>query len=311
MLDEIAGLRGPRAPLRLVADGGVIPEDSAAKLAGQDIDIVRPSAELIVRSLDPLPADSRPYLDGIVRHHVERLVPWRADDVLYSYRVAEAGPRDDRLVVTIAATSRAFQASLIGALNALGVGRLRLLFSDVNAPGDEVVIPINADTLTAARRATFRRAVIAGLSLLLLAGVSGTAFLGYSWYRATETLSAAEQSIVDLRKQLAARGPQHPGQGRDLDAILARRRTTPYAVLAINDVAAALPDTTWLTELRIGDGHLRVSGISRNVAELVPLIEAVPSFGEARFYAPTTRLAGGGDRFYLDMRLMPGREKTP
>ncbi len=311
---ERPGQGAPAAALHLVPDKAapqLAPSDSAAILADQDIDILRPSAELIVRPLDPLPADSRPYLDGIVRHHIERLMPWRADDVLFSYRVAEAGAGDNRLAVTISATSRAFSTSLIAALNAIGVGRLRLIFAGSPEAGDEIVIPVNGDIAAQARRTTFRRAILVGLGLLLFTGAAGTAYLLYAWDQTSTTVESAESSIAVLRKQLLARGPQHPGQGRDIDALLARRRATPFAVLAINDIASALPDTTSLTELKIGDGRMRISGISRDVAELVPLIEAVPMFGEARFFAPTTRLTNGaGDRFYLEMRLNPGSDKA-
>ena len=43
------------------------PSEMAARIEDGDVDLILPRHELLVRSLDPLPAESRPYLDGIVR----------------------------------------------------------------------------------------------------------------------------------------------------------------------------------------------------------------------------------------------------
>ena len=44
----------------------------------------------------------------------------------------------------------------------------------------------------------------------------------------------------------------------------------------------------------------------------LPLIEASPSFAEATFFAPTSRLPGGqGDRFHLETRLQPVERPKP
>ena len=93
---------------------------------------------------------------------------------------------------------------------------------------------------------------------------------------------------------------------RDHAALLSHKLENPVAVTAMDAMATVLPDDTWLTEFHIADGHVRITGVSHNVAGLVPLIEANHAFAEATFFAPTTRLPGSeGDRFYLDARLVP------
>jgi len=309
-IERADGTREP-APLELETAGGetaFAPARAAAALKDQDVDLVLPPGELLVRTLDPLPPDSRSYLDGIVRHQLERLVPWRADDVIYNYQIATAGPRDDRLVVTIAATARSLHAGLIGALTALEPRKLQLLYPDVPQIGGDVAIRIDDNSAEAARLGRFRLGVIAMLAMLLIASAAGFGYLAYTWQQATAAIASADDAIVDLRKRLAARGPQEPVAERDRAALVARKVQTPVAVLAVDALATVLPDDTWLTELRVADGHVRITGVSRNVAGLVPLIEANPAFAEATFFAPTTRLPDNqGDRFYLDARLVPER----
>jgi general secretion pathway protein L len=81
----------------------------------------------------------------------------------------------------------------------------------------------------------------------------------------------------------------------------------PPAVLALDKISQALPDDTWLTELHVNnEGQIRITGISQNVADLVPQIEGAAIFSDAIFFSPTTRLqAGEGDRFHLQMKLRP------
>jgi general secretion pathway protein L len=262
-----------------------------------------------VRTLDPLPPDSRPYLDNIVRHQLERLVPWRAENVLHGRSAAPVGPRDERLVVTVWATARSLHEPVLSALDALHPRKLRLVYQDVPQAGGEAVIDIDSGGRNADRLRRIRQVAIAAVVIVLLAGGAAFAVLGYSWMNADEAIAANEQTVAGLRRQVAMRGG-NPAGDRDLAAILARRRAQPLAAEAIDAMAAALPDDTWLTELQIAEGQIRVSGVSQSVAELVPLVQAAPVLAEAAFYAPTTRLPdGSGDRFHLQSRLVPAGDK--
>lgn len=305
---EQAGVRNP-ARIHLEYRGGetrLVPAETAQAVNDHDVDLVLRGDHLLARTLDPLPPESRPYLDNIVRHQLERLVPWRADNVLYSYRVATTGTRDERLTVTIWATARTLHAPILAALAALAPRKIRLVYHDVPQAGGDVIIDINDGGTVNARVRRFRQAAIAAVLAVLVAGAAIFTALGYSWVNAGDAVAASEQTVADLRKQLAARGGGNLAGDRDLAAILARRRGQPLAVLVIDALSEALPDDTWITELQIADGNVRISGVSHNVAQLVPLIEASPLFAEATFFSPTTRLPdGASDRFHLQTRLLP------
>jgi len=311
---EHADGRGALQPLHLERRGdsvGFAPAQTAAQLKGHDVELVLSADELLVRTLDPLPAESRPYIDGIVRHQLDRLVPWRADDVLYAYQVAPTGAKDERLVVTVAATARSLHAPLIEALRALDPRELWLTCPAVPQMGGEVAIRVNGERAGLVRMQQARRGVAIALASLVALAALGFAFFTYTGRQASEALVTAEQAVSVLRQRLLARGTQTAG-ARDLNALVERRRSAPFSVLAVEALAEALPDDTWITELRIAEGRMRVVGVSQSVAQLVPLVEASPRFTEASFFAPTTRLPNGqGDRFNLEVRLLPLRSKKP
>jgi general secretion pathway protein L len=298
-------------------DGQVVVErlqigDSAADaslIKDADIDVALLPEELLIRTLDPLPAQSRPYVDGIVRHQLERLTPWRVADVLYSYQAVPAGPDDSRLNVTIAATARSLQRRRLEEIAALQPHSVRLVYRDP-ADNKDFAIDVTGNENERLHSQHLRRAIgwsAAGLGVVTVLAV---VLLTLAWQRTDSALESAEKDVADLRAKLAAGRPAASSADRDLDAIFSRRLNTPYAAIAFNALADALPDDTYLTEFRAGDGHVRMTGVSRSVSQLVPLLEASPMFDEVTFFAPTTRLPNNqGDRFNLDAKLVAGAPK--
>jgi general secretion pathway protein L len=297
--------------LQLGGPAADIPAAAAALVKDSDVDVVLPAEELLIRPLDPLPAQSKPYLDGIVRHQLERLTPWRANDVLYSYQAVPAGAEDSRLVVTIAATARSLHRQRLEQLAALQPRNIRLVFREA-LDGKDVAIDVAGDGGSALRTQRMRRAIGWGATALGTAGVLAILLLTVAWQRTESTLDAVEREVADLRTKLASTGPVVSRGDRDVEAVFDRRLNTPFAVLALNALAESLPDDTWLTDFRIAEGHVRMTGVSRSVSRLVPLLEASPSFAEATFFAPTARLPNSqGDRFHLDAKLVPPGARKP
>ena len=297
--------QAPVERLQLGRPAADLPPEAVSAVKDGDVDIVLPVEELLVRALDPLPAQSRPYLDGIVRHQLERLTPWRASDVLYNYHVAPAGPEDSRLIVTIAATARSLQRRRLEQLAALQPRHVRLVFRDV-LEGKDVAIDVTGDSGAMLREQRMRRAIGWSAVGLTTASVLAVVLLVLLWQSTEATLESAEREVADLRAKITTTGPVISLADRDAAAILNRRLNTPVAVVALEALSASLPDDTWLSEFRIAEGRIRMSGVSRSVSRLVPLLEASPSFAEATFFAPTTRLPNNqGDRFHLDAKLLP------
>jgi general secretion pathway protein L len=308
---EQADGKRDRARLKIFQKGDASqlqPPETAKQLSDRDVDLVMPSDELLIRTLDPLPAESRQYVEGIVRHQLERFVPWRSDNVLYSYEVAPASADDDRLVVRVAATARTLHAPLIAAVSAVRPRKLRLLYRGAGQAGGDVAIALDGGTAVTAQMRQLRYGVVGAVAALLLLSAAAFGYLVYSWNEATNALEVAEKTDADLRKQMGGRGAQETPATRDLRAILSRKRAQPLAVIALESLSKALPDDTWLTEFQLADGQLRVSGTSQSVAELVPSVQKSPIFADATFFSPTTRLANKeGDRFHLQVRLVtPG-----
>ena len=85
-----------------------------------------------------------------------------------------------------------------------------------------------------------------------------------------------------------------------------RKQTTPSSVMVLEAISRVLPDSTYVTELRIEGDKVQVVGISQDAPSLIRLMEQSPQFSRATFFAPTTRAQSDpGERFHIEVHITP------
>ena len=291
-----AGGRLGRRVLR-PGPGGLEPRRLARAVTDRVVDLVVRDEETLTRRFGPLPPESRPYVEGIVAHQLERMTPWPANDTLSHHAVETVGADDPRLMVTVTATSKTMHAPMIAAISARGPKDGLLGGAAPDGAGGVVLRGATADL--GAERARI------GLTLRIgLVAVAAATVFGAWWYvAAADDIGTRVAEIEDRldahRRRLA---PAAGAARSDRDIIAALSRDTPMSVIALENLSAALPDDTYLATLQIGHGRLRMSGVTRDIAALTTSLEATSLFTEPVFSAPTVRLARG-DRFTLDLRV--------
>jgi general secretion pathway protein L len=283
-------------------DIDLLPAGVEKSLAGARFEIVAPPGAIVVHHLDPLPADSRPFVDGIVRHQLDRFVPWRAADVLYAVDIAPA--QEGRIAVTVSATSRRALAAPL----AIAARCRAKSIAVVGADARPIPVPLGESDAKAWRHArTAAAGIIAALALL---AVVDAVWSTVRWYDLTGRIEEIDAATADRRALLrsAADAAGRPsGPPTTLDQL---KRQSPIAVVVMESLSRVLPDDAYLSDFRLEDGRVRLIGVSRSVAELVPLLEASSAFEGASFFAPTIRIAGG-DRFHIEASVVPELEPAP
>jgi general secretion pathway protein L len=285
-----------------------VPPNVLERTRSSIFEIVVPASAILERHLDVLPAESLPYLETVVRHQMESTFPWRASDILHSIAVEKRA--DGKLDVSVCATSRSAIASALAAAEACGAGEV-FVVSDREEGGQpqrtEIPAAVGAEKnrrLERARRVA-RYAAVALVALAVFV-VGWTTFAGWSL---SADVADLDRDIADrraiLKRAIGAGGASH-------NALEEKKKFAPVAVAVLDELAAVLPDNTYLTDLSLDAGHLRITGVSTNAAGVVPLLEGSGRFRNAVFYAPTTRLpSGGGDRFSIETTLVPALPVTP
>lgn len=247
---------------------------------------------------DVLPASAESDLGRIVAHKLDLLTPWPVEQVYAAHRVA-ARRSDGMLEVLLAVAPRSLVDEVRQRLATLGI-----VPAAVDVAGDSSGRALGVDLLRAEAPAqgsgTLLRIL---LGLVVALALAGAGWAGWQAWQRQQQLSAQAQLIQELEQRLA----DLPALRERLGALQAEagflandRRSRPSPLIALEVLSRLLPDTVWLTEVRLTGRELVVAGLAEDSSALIALIEGTPEFARVRFQTPSTRTrvrtSGDGER---------------
>jgi general secretion pathway protein L len=235
-----------------------------------------------------LPAAARKNFRSILNLDLERATPFRLDDVYTSHYLEDTSAEGSKLKVRQLVVKRTTLDPLIAQIESLG---LRVSFSDCWCEDGRTALPVDflesnpnmASPFGGQLRPT---ALIIALFLLLTCS-------------ATFLVVRKHDSALDQLQQETARAKGEAQNVRRIadraEAVLAevtslrrmKLESVPIAQI-LEELARILPDTAWLTDLRIEGDTVEISGLSTSAANLLPILERSPHFVDAALAAPLT-----------------------
>ncbi|MBV9562649.1 MAG: PilN domain-containing protein [Bradyrhizobium sp.] len=291
------GAKLPAQPLRLGETGHDPMLDARwrAALRGSRVDIRMRPEQLLFREID-FPKQAADFLGGMVRAQIDRLTPWTASEAEFGMTQPVA-IANDRIALTVAATSKQRIQPLVTLATRLGAASVAGL---VEVPADAEPVCVFERELAHGGGVDLSRL----LRLTLLgASLAAAASLLISTY-AGSMLDAEQQDLQHriAQRRAALRIDQGSGSAR---ALLARRKqSSPSSVMVLEAISRVLPDTTYVTELRVEGDKMQVVGLTQDAPSLIKLLEQSPQFTRATFFAPTTRdPSDPGERFHIEAHV--------
>jgi general secretion pathway protein L len=287
-----------------VTKGRVVPVGGSGGPEGRDLKRLRRArgdavelrlqpSRILTRTLN-LPAAGREFLEPIIEHRLERLVPWRPEKVLFGYVADGETAADGTMTVEFAATSEDIAAAAVARLEAFD-----LVPTALGSAAEPIDRPLRVDLYRGSRdvgRKRLRRTVGFALAIafgLLVPATAGSVVIGGM---ADARLVELEQRLATKRNVLRAATGAGAAEGRDRDLIRSKSAETAV-VLLIDRLATVVPDDTYLRELTIEGAELHMVGLSANAPSLIGVLEAEPALSNVRFAAPVTRTDDGRDSF--------------
>jgi general secretion pathway protein L len=260
--------------------------------------------QLGLRKVIGLPLAARDDLEQLLRFEMDRLTPFRAEDVYFAHRIVDTDTANRRITVELAVAPRSIVEQALKTARTLGVAAARVELRPTRPEGRE---PLNLLPQEAADAAGQRRLIRALVLLaLILATVAVT--IPLLWQRATlaaltEQVAAtrieAEQSHA-LREQL----DQLTQMGRFL---LAEKGRRPMATEALADLTRLMPDQAYLAQLTLQGGEVQLHGWAMTASDLISLLDQSPLFRAPQFRSPVTQDGSdGAERFHLSVELVEG-----
>jgi general secretion pathway protein L len=270
-------------------------------LRGSRVELILRSDRFLFRPLE-LPTRAAEFVHAIVRAQIDRLTPWSAANAAFGW-ISPPTPDGEKMVVTVAATSRASITPYVRAIAATGAQSISVLtFPSDAGPAPKLIKVWEQKTQGAKNLSTIR-----GTFVGVLAASAAAAIVAICAYGILGSNLAAERDEIDRQiATLRAAGASEKDFAqdsltKDRFRLARRKREAPSTVLILEELSKILPDHTYVTELRIEGNKLQLIGITRDAPSLIGLIEQAGHFKQATFFAPTTRAASNvGDRFSIE-----------
>ena len=270
-----------------------------------------PADKVVMRRIT-VPAQARKFLSGVIRNQIERLSPWPANGVVYGF-AAEAGAGDAAVVeVRILMAARADVDVARQDLAALGlpVDRIVARGSDTEA-ADEIAGSVTLWSRLADTSPERHGGLVRAIGIGIAASVAASLLLG-SW----ALLSAA--AIRDGSEQVAARSRVLQRQvqtGRTAASTASippaerawlLKETSISSVILIEALSRALPDSAYVSEIRLEKESLRIMGLAGDAPALLAPLERSDHLTDVHFFAPTARGPDGKlFRFSIEAHVEP------
>lgn len=235
---------------------------------------------LLLEQLVSLPLQAERGLETALRWEMDRLTPFPADAVFWTWRIVQRdrarGQLDLRLVLVA-------KAAIQGSLDALAAADLAP--ARLEAAGE----PGRVISLSGRRAAPRRPALLAGVAICLALAVAAIVL---PFIRQQAELDRLEARMADLRPQVDVsdalrRRIADRAASADVVAAEAARVGNTVQVLAV--LTHLLPDDTSLYEIALRDRVLTFTGQSTQAARLIPVLAADPAIRNPVFSAPVTR----------------------
>jgi len=247
-----------------------------------------------------MPAATEENLRQVLAFEMDRLTPFRADEVYFDYRVLARDAAAGQLSVLLALAKRDLVDARVAALRALGASVQGVAVRDdvgnAAAPLDLLPSEQRGERETARERLV-QRALIAAVVIAL------QPLLG----QAKQSAEGADRVERTLERQV-----------NDYNFLLARKHAN-YPVLAVvEEISRLLPDNTWVQQLDVKTSgktrEVQITGETMSSSKLIEILEQSQLLKNATPRGTVTRgSAPNSERFMIVAEVRPRTqpEATP
>lgn len=292
---------GRKAAARSLLEGAGELRGGARAMLGPDEALVRRAS---------MPAATEENLRQVLEFEMDRLTPFKADEVYFDYRVASRDAAAGQVHLQLAVARREVVDARVRELKDLGINvqgvAIRGDAPHGGAPFDLLPSEQRGERESSRERLVQRIAIGVVLLLLFVA-------LVYPVYRKRETFIALNPLVNEARKKAAdtnAIASELERQVADYNFLLARKHGAPPALALVEELSRLLPDSTWVQQFDVKNvGKMRevqISGETASSSKLIEILEGSTLLQNAAFRGTVTRgQTQGTERFLIAAEVRP------
>lgn len=264
---------------------------------------VRLADELGLRKMLDLPLAAREDLEQLLRFEMDRLTPFRADEVHFAQRIVATDAAARRISVELQVVPRRVVEQALASAQGLGlsVGRVEL------AGGAEPLNLLRDEQGGGARESRVTRALV--LLALILAVIAVAiplrrqqATLEDLQNRVAAARAEAEESL-DLRERIDR-------LSQSSRFLVAEKTRRPMAGEVLAELTRLVPDQAHIVQLDLDGDNLQLHGYARTASDLIGLLDQSQLFETPQFRSPVTQdPRSGTERFHLSVEIAAHEEE--
>jgi general secretion pathway protein L len=284
--------------------GKLVRHDETGMTSGGPAGIRLQRTACLIRRIE-LPAAARADFDKILQLDLERSTPFRRGEIYCDYFIEEGAARDGKVWVRQVVVKREVLDPLLRQLAANGMAAT---FADCWDDTGKQGLPINLLRNEADGPASGRRRwpiLVLCVCALLLSG--SAVAIGLNKYESalagleTETAAAktkafaAKRSLTNVEASLA-----------EIAELRRLKTAKPPVIRVLDELTRLLPDTAWVSNLKIEGEALEVTIVAPSTGELLSSLGRSSLFTAADLTAPVTYdPAGQSERATVRLTLRP------
>jgi general secretion pathway protein L len=232
--------------------------------------------EALVRRVT-MPAATEENLSQVLAFEMDRLTPFRADEVYFDHRVVSRDAAAGQIGVELAVARRALVDARVAQMRALGASVQGVTVRD-DAPHAHAPLDLLPLEQRGERESPNERLIQGALIALVLLLVA-TALL-FPLYRKREAVKALLPMVEKARTEAGATDTlarELERTAADYNFLLAKKHAAYPALAYMEEVTRLLPDNTWLQQLDIRPvgktREIQISGETTSSSKLIEILE--------------------------------------
>ncbi len=265
--------------------------------------VLRLDADQVLVRVVTLPSAAESNLYQVVGYEMERLTPFRLDQIYYDVRLVEKLSERKQIKAELVLVPRTYLDATLKRMAGLGLlpGRVDVAMAEQSGR-KKPQLRYNLLPQKLHDRPDNRKRLINGFLMILLAGLIALMAALPLWMKRTylaelETGLQRQSKIADTVQNLK----------KDADALLResdfllRKKSTDLAIVEIlNELSMRIPDDTWLIHVSYRNPKLQIHGQSPSASALIEVLEASPMFKDTSFISPVSQdRISGLERFQI------------
>lgn len=261
---------------------------------------VRLSDELGLHKILDLPSAAKDDLEQVLRFEMDRLTPFRADEVYFAHRVLGSDAKNRRISVELQLAPKREIERVLEAAQRFGLVPARIEM----AGGTEGAGALN---LLPGGSGHGKREHRLSRALALLALILAVSAVAIPLQRQRTTLAELEAEVsaaqAHAEESLAMRD-RLDQLTRSAQFLVADKTWRPLVIQVLDELTLLVPDHAYIIQLELHDETVELHGFATTASDLIGVLEQSALFRAPQFRSPVTQdRRSGAERFHVSVEI--------